>query len=108
MPNLIKMINSGQDLTRVAFLIAAYRHYLKYQTDDNGLSFEISEPWLMPEDKQFIFSVDPMDFLNLSAFKSTSLDAVVPFVALYLSFVDKIKNEGTRPVLQLITAPQFN
>ena len=104
MPNLIKMINSGQDLARVTFLIAAYRHYLKYQTDDTGLSFEISEPWLTPEDKQLIASAQPMDFLKLSAFKSVSLRDVAPFVTSYLSYVDSIKNEGVRPVLQSIIA----
>lgn len=36
MPNFGKMINDGADLTRVAYLIAAYRHYLKYKVDDNG------------------------------------------------------------------------
>ena len=103
MPNLIKMIDNGQDLTRIAFLIAAYRHYLKYQVDDNGLSYEITEPWLTEEDKQLISSHDPMDFLNLSAFRSTSLEAVTLFVVLYTSFADKIKNEGIRHVLQSIT-----
>ena len=34
MPNLVKMIQDDADLTRVAYLIAAYRHYLKYRTDD--------------------------------------------------------------------------
>ena len=102
MPNLIKMINSGQDLTRLSFLIAAYRHYLKYQTDDSGQSFEISEPWLTQEDKQLIAGAQPMDFLNLSAFKSASLGATDSFAVPYLSFVGRIEKEGVRPVLQSI------
>lgn len=42
MPNFGKMINDGADLTRVAYLIAAYRHYLKYKVDDNGVAFEVA------------------------------------------------------------------
>ena len=33
MPNLIKMIRDKADFTRVAFSMAAYRHYLKYRTE---------------------------------------------------------------------------
>lgn len=45
MPNLIKMIRDHAHLTRVAYLFAAYRHYLKYKTDDKGTTFEVAEPW---------------------------------------------------------------
>jgi len=102
MPNLIKMIESGQYLTRVAFLIASYRHYLKYLVDDYGLSYDINEPWMTPEDEKLIASDEPVDFLNLSAFKSITLKEVNPFVMLYTSFVDSIKNKGLRAVLQSI------
>jgi mannitol 2-dehydrogenase len=53
------MINSEQDLSRIAFLIAAYRHYLKYKVDDNGLSYEIAEPLITPEDKALISDDNP-------------------------------------------------
>jgi mannitol 2-dehydrogenase len=36
MPNLISMIRDNADMTRVAFSIASYRHYLKYRIDDKG------------------------------------------------------------------------
>jgi mannitol 2-dehydrogenase len=68
MPNLKKMIGSGQDAKRLAFLFAAYRHYLKYKEDDNNVSFEVAEPWLSPEDEEYIQSDNPVDFLSLSAF----------------------------------------
>ena len=73
MPNLIKMIQDDADLTRVAYLIAAYRHYLKYKTDDKGSSFEITEPWMTQEDMKLIESNEPTDFLSFSAFRSTDL-----------------------------------
>ena len=104
MPNLIEMIRDGQDLKRVAFLIASYRHYLKYKTDDNGLPYEIAEPWLTPDDEKRITSNDPVDFLGLSAFKSTDLTASAHFVELYTQFAGTIKQTGIKPVLQSIVA----
>ena len=102
MPNLIKMIRDHADLTRVAYLIAAYRHYLKYKTDDKGASFETAEPWITPEDEVLINSNDPMDFLALSAFRSTDLKAAGAFVSLYLNMVNAIKEKGAMPVLESI------
>ena len=101
-PNLIKMINDNQNLTRMAFLIASYRHYLKYKVDDNGSSYEIGEPWLTPEDQILIQSDEPIDFLGLSAFKSIDLKNVNPFIKLYTHFVGAIKDKGVTPVLESI------
>ena len=102
MPNLIKMIADGAALKRVAYLIAAYRHYLKYKVDDNGASFEVAEPWLTAEDEAVIASDNPVDFLSLSAFSSTDLKAAQRFVELYLQMVDDIKRRGAMPVLESI------
>lgn len=102
MPNLIKMIQDDTDLTRVAYLIAAYRHYLKYRTDDKGSSFEIAEPWMTQEDMKLIESNEPTDFLSLSAFRSTDLKAADVFVDLYLTMVDAIKHNGAMIVLERI------
>lgn len=100
MPNLIKMIRDKADLTRVAYLIAAYRHYLKYKTDDKGDVFEIAEPWMTPQDETLINSNDPLDFLALSAFRSTDLKAAGEFVEPYLKMVNAIRQEGAMPVLE--------
>ncbi|MDV3865865.1 mannitol dehydrogenase [Elizabethkingia anophelis] len=109
MPNLIKMINHEQDLSRVTFLFAAYRHYLKYKVDDNGLSYEIAEPWITSEDQELISSDNVLDFLNISAFRSISLGTVIPFTTLYISFTERIKNEGIKPVLQsIIVQPKIS
>lgn len=102
MPNLIKMIRDHADLTRLAYLFAAYRHYLKYKTDDNGDTFEVAEPWITPEDEALIASNDPMDFLALSPFQSTDLKVADEFVHLYLQMVDAIKEKGAMPVLESI------
>jgi mannitol 2-dehydrogenase len=102
MPNLIKMIADGAELKRVAYLIAAYRHYLKYKVDDKGDSFEVAEPWLTAEDEALIASDNPVDFLGLSAFSSTDLKASQAFVELYLQMVSDIKQQGAMPVLESI------
>lgn len=102
MPNLVKMIRDHADLTRVAYLIAAYRHYLKYMTDDKGVSFEIAEPWMTSEDETLINSDDPMAFLTLSAFRSTDLKVAGIFVSLYLNMVNAIKEKGAMSVLESI------
>lgn len=99
-PNLIKMIRDDADLTRMAYLIAAYRHYLKYRTDDNGEAFEVAEPWMTDEDKALIDSDAPMDFLGLSAFGSAGLKEAAAFVKLYLPMVDAIREKGAMPVLE--------
>jgi mannitol 2-dehydrogenase len=102
MPNLAKMIKNGQDLNRVAFLIAAYRHYLKYKEDDLQVSYEIAEPWLTLDDKKLIASEDPTKFLELSAFKSVTLSSVKNFMPLYSIYASEIRSEGIRSVLQSI------
>lgn len=102
MPNLIKMIRDHADLTRVAFSIAAYRHYLKYKTDDQGNAYEINDPWLTEEDFRLIASKDAEDFLGISAFQSTNLKASGEFVRVYLQMVKSLKEKGTLTTLKSI------
>lgn len=102
-PNLDKMIKTQADLTNPAFLIAAYRHYLKYKRDDQGNIFEIGEPWLTEDDKKLISSENSHDFLELSAFKGVLLKDSEQFIQLYIRFVKEIKDTGVTSVLQSIT-----
>lgn len=102
MPNLIKMIADNADLTRVAYLIASYRHYLKYKTDDNGESFDIVEPWITQSDKDLIASNNPIDFLGLSAFQSTDLKSADKFVEIYSKMVTEIKDKGAIEVIKKV------
>ncbi|MEN4761101.1 mannitol dehydrogenase family protein [Chryseobacterium sp. C39-AII1] len=101
-PNLIKMVNDDKNLTRVAFLFASYRHYLKYKVDDKGHSFEIAEPWLGEKDEKLISSDNALDFLDLSPFKSIDLTSSNKFVALYQKFTEEIKNNGAGETLESI------
>ena len=102
MPNLIKMIAGNADMTRVAYLIAAYRHYLKYKVDDKGQAFDIAEPWMTKSDEQLIASDEPLDFLALSAFQSTDLKKADTFVKTYLKMVGEISQHGAMSVLESI------
>lgn len=102
MPNLAKMIADNKRLIRMAYLIATYRHYLKYKTDDNGMTFEIAEPWLTHEDALCVESDNPVDFLNLSAFQSVALKEAKQFVETYLQMVEEIRNHGAMKVLETI------
>ena len=102
MPNLIKMIADNADMTRVAYLIAAYRHYLKYKVDDKGQAFDIAEPWMTKSDEQLIASDEPLDFLALSAFQSTDLKKADLFVQTYLKMVGEISQHGAMSVLESI------
>lgn len=100
LPNLTKMIGDDKDLIRIAFLFAAYRHYLKYKVDDKGHSYEVAEPWITENDEKLISSDDPIDFLQVSAFKSIDLSSSKKFTELYINFAKNIKNEGVTIVLQ--------
>lgn len=102
MPNLIKMIRDNADIRRIAYLFAAYRHYLKYKTDDNGNAFEISEPYLTADDEVLIKSDKPLDFLRLSAFGSADLSLSEKFSNKYLEIADNIKARGAMFALEEI------
>ena len=102
MPNLEKMISDDKELIRVAYLFAAYRHYLKYHTDDNGEQFEVADPWLTADDQKLIASDEPLDFLALSPFRSTDLRAAGNFTQPYLKMVESIKTKGAMQTLEEI------
>ncbi len=93
MPVLTKMIRDDADLERLAFFIAAYRHYLKHGKDDRGRAYEVNEPWLTEEDRKLIAGDDPVDFLGLSPFRSTDLKAADKFVSQYRSMVEGLEKE---------------
>lgn len=100
MPNLTKMVADGKDLTRVTYLFAAYRHYLKYHTDDLGQDFRVDDPWLTVEDWTVINSDDSAAFLHISPFRMTDLRKSKRFTDRYLHFVTAIKENGAMKTLE--------
>lgn len=101
-PNLKKMLNDKKDITRIAFFVATYRHYLKYKTDDNGEVFDIAEPWITQEDLQILDSDEALDFLEFSALKSINLKAYKDLIDCYIDFVQQLKNNTAKSVLASI------
>ena len=102
LPNLAKMIRDRKDLTRMTFLMAAYRHYLRSRIDDNGTSYAITEPWITPKDNELIASDNPIDFLGMSAFQGISLATDKTFTELLTHFASWITDNGMRFVLASI------
>ncbi len=102
MPIVKKMLAGGDDLKRIAYLIAAYRHYLKYQTDDNGVTFDIFEPALKGDEKAKCETDEPLDFLSISAFDITDIAKSEDFVKLYLDMVASIQSVGAMQTLVTI------
>lgn len=101
-PVLKKMLADGKDLKRMAYLLAAYRQYLRVGKDDNGQPYQIDEPWLTSADKNLIDSADPLDFLNLPAFAGAPMRDNPQFVKLYLEMVDSIAKSGAKRTLKTI------
>lgn len=104
LPNLTRMVEDGKDLSRVAYGIAAYRHYLKYKTDDAGESYVLAEPWLKEEDLQFIEDEDPLAFLDFKPFRASALATSAEFKTLYLSFCEAINVQGALAVLKTVVS----
>ncbi len=102
MPIVKQMISSGDDMTRIAYLVAAYRHYLKYQIDDKGVAFDIFEPALSEAERAESKKAEPMEFLALSPFKGVDIAGCEPFVELYMARVEKIERDGAMQSLETI------
>lgn len=102
MPIAKKMIGDGVDMSRIAYLIAAYRHYLKYRTDDNGDSFDLFEPAITEADMELLESDDATIFLKASPFNMVDLSTDSNFVELYNTMVESIKAKGAMTILESI------
>ncbi len=102
MPIVAKMLPAGDDMTRIAYLIAAYRHYLKYQKDDKAIAFEIFEPQITQDDLAKIASDDAVEFLSASPFSAVNLTEYPKFVELYRQMVFTIEQRGAMAVLETI------
>lgn len=101
-PVLKKMLADQKDISRLAFLLAAYRKYLRSNKDEKGQPYEINEPWLTPEDKKLIDSANPLEFLDLPAFAGAPLQADEAFKKAYLEMADAIEKDGTESTLEKV------
>lgn len=99
-PTLTKMITDGADMRRMAYLFAAYRHYLRHLRDDNGEAYEVCEPHMNDVDRVLIESDNALDFLNLEAFAGAGLSESKSFKMEYLEMVKAIAADGALATLE--------
>ncbi len=101
-PIAAKMIANGDDVTRIAYLVAAYRQYLRAQCDDANNSFEIFDPWITDEDWAALKSDDALAALSISPFGGVDFASSSSFTQLYLHFVESIESRGAMATLESI------
>ncbi len=102
MPIAKQMVASGDDMTRIAYLVAAYRHYLKYQKDDKSVAYDIFEPAITASDLEKVASNDALLFLSASPFEMVDLSGNANFVELYTKMVADIETKGAMATLETI------
>ncbi len=93
-PTVSAMLKADADMKRIAFLVAAYRLYLKRGRDDAGAAYRVDDPGLSENDRRLIDSDDPLDFLGLSCLSGLPLDASVRFVEGYLELCQRVAAAG--------------
>ncbi len=103
MPIAKQMVANGDDMTRVAYLIAAYRQYIGVRKDDNGEAFEIFEPTQTESFIKAAQNPDAMEFLKTAPFEMVDLSSSEAFKSKYLEMVTRIQSDGAMTVLKSIT-----
>ncbi|MDD2289505.1 MAG: mannitol dehydrogenase family protein [Bacteroidales bacterium] len=93
-PTLRKMLVDGKDTRRLAFLLASYYKYLKYERTESGEKIEIFEPHITAKDKEILAGESTIRFFELSPFAELSLSNYPKFVDQYKYFVEHSVGEG--------------
>lgn len=93
-PTLGKMLACGKDTRRLAFLLASYYKYLKYERTESGEIIDIFEPHITPGDKEILEVESPLRFFELSPFAALGLMNYPLFVDQYKYFVEHSAGEG--------------
>jgi mannitol 2-dehydrogenase len=89
---------TGADHRRLAFLLAAFTHYLA-GVDDKGAAYEPIEPHLTAADRALAADPDPKAALRISTFKGLELEGSPAFVASFLRYRAQIAEQGTLATL---------
>lgn len=100
-------LESGGDHRRLAFLLAAFAHYLG-GVDDRGAAFAPLEPQLTAADHALAADPDPAAALRISAFKGLELERSTVFAASFVRYRTLIAEHGTLPTLAAIGQEQGN
>lgn len=94
LPTLCRQLEKNGDVHRLAFLIAAYGHYLTVNKDDKRVDYNVEEPHLRPDDWTKINHNDVVAFLSISPLASARLHTYSHFVAMYKSYRAQIAQLG--------------
>ncbi|NCB18939.1 MAG: mannitol dehydrogenase family protein [Bacteroidia bacterium] len=93
-PTMAKMIATGMEVKRLAFLLASYYKYLKYGKTETGEIIEIFEPHITDSDKLILDSESRLGFFELSPFASLGLRNHPAFAVQYVYFAEHSVAEG--------------
>ncbi len=96
-------LSSGGDHRRLAFLFAAFGHYLLGR-DDRGNAFTAVEPHLAPADLALAADADPAAVLRVANFKGLGLAQADGFAAQVRDYRGRIAAEGALATLAAMQA----
>jgi mannitol-1-phosphate/altronate dehydrogenase len=94
LPLLQDRLQRGKDVSSLAFLLAAYGHYLQHGADDSGVAYDVNEPLLSDEDWLKLSDGDSVSCLAITPFATAGLLAYPAFVAQYKAFRNQIACYG--------------
>ena len=98
-------LRDGRDTRRLAFLFAAFGHYLAGR-DDRGQTFEPLEPHLTAADRALAAESDPTAFLGIGNFKGLGLEAADGFRERVRHYRTRIAADGALTALADLQAEE--
>jgi mannitol-1-phosphate/altronate dehydrogenase len=98
---LKEMLARGVDHRIPAFTLAAWSRVLHGQ-DDDGKTFETSEPRLDEEARRQLASGDPAEALRIEPLRASGVAEHADFVASFEGYRKALAEHGTRATLQAI------
>ncbi len=102
LPTLNERMTRDLPYQRMAFLIAAYGHYLSAIQTEMGKSYTIAEPQLDDMSREICRDEDVLAFLNLPLFDTTQVRNTPRFRDLYVKFRADIRQQGILTTLRTI------
>lgn len=93
-PTLLDRLEQGKDVSSLAFLLAAYGHYLQAGIDDKGQDYLVDEPQLTAADWATLKEGDVLSVLAISPLAPANLTSFPQFVAPYRSYRNQIACYG--------------
>ncbi|MVM31326.1 hypothetical protein GO755_14880 [Spirosoma sp. HMF4905] len=103
LPALLDLLAQNRDIHRMAFLLAAYGHYLSANVDDKGVSYEPNSAHLHRHDWAKVNSDNVVALLEISTMATARLHTYSHFVAMYKSYRTQIAKYGIVFLLKQMT-----